>query len=454
MRTGSWMSATDARDQGRALREQVPHGTHERVRLPAQRQSVQQFLQACAVGRVPELLPLRHGRMSVDAFGFFRGSAGLMAHDLAQDPVTGLSAQICGDAHAANFGLYGGHGGHVVMDINDFDDTVVGPWEWDLKRLAASLVLAARVSGASQQVSHKAARHAARSYRRAFEHLAGLPFLESWMALGDEAAIENAQADALLDDFAAASDKAARNTGEKVAAKLTRRDDQGKWCFLREPPILSAVDDATRRHVLGGLAGYVGSLRESRQHLIARYRPCDVAMRVVGTGSVGMRVYVVLLQGNDREALILQVKQACPSALAPYLPVVTVAHEGARIVHGARLVQAETDLLLGWTDVDDRPYIVRQFRNRKGSIDPTQLPPGHLDDYGRLAGSLLARAHSRTMDPRMMAGYTEDGTEFDTAIANYALTYADQAERDHAEMVTLIRDGQIDSNASAAATQP
>lgn len=445
MHTSGWTSAAEARDRGAALRDRVAHTAHEQMRLPSQRQSVELFCRACESGRIPALLPLRWARMSANPFAFFRGSAGLMAHDLTEDPITGIVGQICGDAHAANFGLYGGHGGHIVMDINDFDETVVGPWEWDLKRLTVSLVLAGRVGGAPESSCHKAARHAVRSYRRAFKHLADLPFLEAWMALGDESAIEAAEADALLDDFAHAADKAFRNDSEKAATKLTRRDDDGQWHFLLDPPILSAVDEETRGLVLAGLDGYVSTLRESRRGLIERYRPCDVAMRVVGTASVGNRVYVVLLQGNKREALVLQVKEAGPSALAPYLPAVDVPHDGARVVHGARLMQVETDLLLGWTDVDGRPFIVRQFRNRKGAIDPTALTPDHLDDYGRLAGALLARAHSRTIDPRVMTGYTEDGAELDTAIANYAFGYAEQVARDHAELVALIADGRIDS---------
>ena len=405
-----WMSADEARQTGRDLRKVVDHEDHGELVIAPHRPSVVNFLNASNHERIPELLPLRHQRMSVDPFAFFRGSAGLMAFDLAQLPTTGLDAQICGDAHAANFGLYGTHDRRIVMDINDFDETIVGPWEWDLKRLAVSLVLAGRVGGAGPEITREAARHAAKAYRRAARDLAQSGFLDSWTALGDESAISRVQADELLDDFGLAAAKAQRNTSEKVAAKVTSRDVDGSWHFIADPPVLTPVDQATKDAVIAGAEAYVGSLRGPRRHLISRYRPCDVAMRVVGTGSVGLRAYVLLLQGNDREALILQVKQAQPSALAPYLPAAPMAvHEGLRIVRGARLVQVETDPLFGWTTIGDTPYVVRQFRNRKGEIDPTVLSAGHLDDYGRLAGALLARAHGRSLDPRVLAGYAETG---------------------------------------------
>lgn len=441
----SWTTAADARTEGRVLAEVLPHAGQAAFTPAGDRPAVIDFLATRNVGRDPNLLPLGHARMSADAFAFFRGSAGLMAHDLAAAPVTGLTGQLCGDAHAANFGLYGTDDGRIVMDVNDFDETAVGPWEWDLKRLATSLVLAGRTgSRVGDDATRKAARHAAKAYRKACKHLAGLGFLEAWTALGDEAAIERANADELFDDFEDAAAKAARNTSEKVAGKATGRDE-GDWRFVPDPPVLTTVSDETRAAVLEGLAAYPASLHDSRQDLIARYRPRDVAMRVVGTGSVGMRAYVVLLQGNSSsdEALVLQVKQAGRSVLAPHVPNADVSHEGERIVTGARLVQSQTDLLMGWTTVGDHQYVVRQFRNRKGSIDPTVLSADHLDDYARLAGSLLARAHARTIDPRVLAGYLEHGKAFDLAIADFAFAYAAQAEQDYTEFLALIDRGAI-----------
>ncbi|WP_370247052.1 DUF2252 domain-containing protein [Nocardioides sp.] len=444
-----WAVADDARAEGRARRDAVPHAAQAGWRAGQRGFTLQEFLTARAEGRLESLVPLGHGRMAASPFAFYRGTAGLMAADLATAPSTGLLTQLCGDAHAANFGLYGGHDGRIVMDLNDFDETVAGPWEWDLKRLAASLVLAA---GVGQQVSaksaRKAARDAARSYRRTIAHLAGLPFLESWAALSDESVFDHADADALDDDFAAAAAKAAGNTSEKVAAKITSRDT-ADWFFHHRPPVLSSVEPEVEAAVLAGLEGYVDTLPASSRVLLSRYRPHDVAMRVVGTGSVGMRAYVVLLQGNGDEALILQVKQAGPSALAPFLPPVPVAHEGERIVLGARVVQSVSDHLLGWATVGDTPYLVRQFRNRKGSIDATLLGKSDLDDYGRLAGALLARAHARTLDPRQLEGYLSVGLDkeeakgFDDAVATFAVDYAAQVEADFAEFRGLLDDGVL-----------
>ncbi|GAB2460133.1 DUF2252 domain-containing protein [Nocardioides hungaricus] len=446
--TGSWCSDGEARERGRALRAAVGLDAHAELVLAPGRPGVEEFLRARSAGRLADLLPLGHGRMSANAFAFYRGSAGLMAHDLAQGSVTGLTGQICGDAHAANFGLYGTHDGRILMDINDFDETAVGPWEWDLKRLATSVVLAGRTGAeVGDKAGRRAAHDAAKAYRKAFGRLAAQPFADSWSALGDESAIEQADADALFDDFRRAASAAARNTSERAAVKLAHRHGEDGWHFVADPPILSELPEDTRRAVLDALPAYQDTLRWPWRQLVDRYRARDAAMRVVGTGSVGMRCYLVLLQGNDDEALVLQVKQVGPSALAPYLPQVEEAHHGARVVLGALLMQAETDQLFGWTSVDGSPYVVRQFRNRKGSIDPILLNRGHLDDYARLAGSLLARAHSRTIDPRVLAAYFEDGSAFDDAVAEFALAYAGHVERDHAEMVELIASGRVETAA-------
>lgn len=444
-----WCDAEQTREAGRALREVVDHAAHATVTIPSERPSIGQFLAARNVGRMPELVPMGHARMVVNPFAFYRGSAGLMAHDLAHDPVTGIHGQICGDAHAANFGLYGTRDARIVMDINDFDETAVGPWEWDLKRLATSVVLAGRAGAdVGDKAGRKATRDAARAYRKGWADLAGMPFVDAWAALGDEGAMARARADELFDDFRREAGAAARNTSERVARRIAHRHAEHGWHFLAEPPVLNEVDEDTKRAVFEALPEYYGTLHRSVRPLAIRYRPRDVAVRVVGTGSVGMRSYVILLQGNADEALVLQAKQAGPSALAPYLPAAVEPHQGERIVLGARLVQAETDHLFGWTTIAGTDYIVRQFRNRKGTIDPTLLTRDHLDDYARLAGSLLARAHSRSIDPRLLAGYLDHGAEFDDAITEFAIGYARQVERDHAEMVDLVAAGVLAATAT------
>ncbi|MFS0832481.1 DUF2252 domain-containing protein [Arthrobacter sp. 1P04PC] len=415
---------------------------HRTVVLAADRPTVREFVEASNRGRLPELIPLRIGRMLSSPFAFFRGSAGLMAGDLAAGPRSGLDAQLCGDAHAGNFGLYGTRDDRIVMDINDFDETAPGPWEWDLKRLTASLILAGRLGGVSEAGCRDAAEDAVRSYRGTIGHLARLPFLDSWTALGDESVLDRVKADDLMDDFALAARKARKNTSARIAAKWTRQDGQ-HWRFVPDPPVLSAVTATTADAVIGGLPLYADSLHESRGHLLARYAVSDVAFRVVGTGSVGLRNYLILLRGNGEETLVLQAKQAQPSVLHGYLGHARPEHEGERIVHGARLVQAETDLFLGWTTIQGRPFIVRQFRNRKGEIDATTLNRDHLDDYGRLAGALLARAHSRSIDPRLLAGYCGDGEQMDATFAKYAAGYADQTESDHRGLVKAVSEGKL-----------
>ncbi|WP_278262091.1 DUF2252 domain-containing protein [Nocardia sp. AG03] len=451
----SYLSAEDAHARGRAAAERAPVTGRDRDAAAPDRPTVREFVAASNEGRIESLIPLRIGRMTTSPFTFFRGAAGLMAADLAAGPDSGLPAQICGDAHAANFGLYGTQRGEIVMDINDFDETILGPWEWDLERLAASLVLAGRESGADEDDCARAARDAARSYRETVAELAEMPFMQSWSALPDESILAAAKAEDLLDDFKKAAKKARKNTSAKVVAKWTEHLDDHetgirKHRFVSDPPILTAVTDPVREAVIDGLEQYAGTIRESRRNLLARFAVSDVAFRIVGTGSVGLHSYVALLHGNDGEALVLQVKQARPSALAPFLPAGPDRHEGERIVAGARTVQSETDILLGWTTValdEPLPFIVRQFRNLKGSIDPAGLSADDLDDYGRLAGSLLARAHARSLDPRTLAGYLagdgEEDDRFETAITRFAVRYADRTEADHAELVAAVEAGEL-----------
>ncbi|WP_040406089.1 DUF2252 domain-containing protein [Amycolatopsis nigrescens] len=434
--------------RGKAMRESAPPASHDHEAAGARRPDALDFVESSNEGRLENLIPLRIGRMASSPFAFFRGAAGLMAADLADAPVSGLDAQLCGDAHAANFGLYGTPEGNIVMDINDFDETVPGPWEWDLKRLSASLVLAGREGGVSESDCLESAEDAVKSYRRTMRGLAELPFLRSWNALPDSSVLSKAKAHDLIDDFEEAADKARKNTSAKVTAKWTRHLDDHetgtrRHRFVEDPPVLTHVDDATVDAVHEGLRSYVDTLRESRRNLIARYRMSDVAFRVVGTGSVGLRSYVALLHGNEDEDLVLQVKEARPSALAGYLDLPPAEHQGERIVRGARLVQAETDILLGWTTIGGRGFIVRQFRNLKGDIDPTELRGNHLDDYGRLAGALLARAHARSIHPRLLAGYFAEDEDLDEAIGRFAVRYADQTEADHAALVTAIEQGRF-----------
>lgn len=439
-------------ERGRALADATPTTVHASHPVVAQdRPSVVDFVEQTHAVRLPELLPLRMERMASTPYAFFRGAAGLMAADLADSPSSGLTAQLCGDAHAANFGLYGTPNGAVVIDINDFDETVPGPWEWDLKRLATSLVLAGRVADVKEKRCLEAAEDAVKAYRKTVRHLAELPHLQSWTALADEGALSRHGADDLTDELDKAVDKARRNTSERVVAKAVEHIDDHEAGvshsqFVEDPPVLWHLDDALERVVMEGVQAYVPTLRESRHRLLERYSMADAAFRVVGTGSVGMRSYIVLLDGNQGERLVLHLKQAAPSSLAPYLPDLPEhSHQGERIVRGARQVQVATDLLLGWTTIEGRDFIVRQFRNMKGGLDPTSMSGKKIDDYGRLCGALLARAHSRSLRPSLLAGYLDGDKDLDESIGQYAVSYADRTEQDHAELVAAIDSGALPS---------
>lgn len=432
-----------ARDRGKALRKDVSRAEHDRFAPAADRPAVLDVVERSNEGRLPELVPLRIGRMVATPFAFLRGSAGLMAADLAGTPATGVHAQICGDSHAGNFGLYGSSDGRLCMDVNDFDETVHGPWEWDLKRLAASLVVAGRVGGASEEVCREAAHDAAEAYRRTLALLAGMPVLRAWQAIADESLVWHAEAHDLTGHLEQVSAKARRNTSDRFAARSTVELDDGRRRFVPEPPVLTLVSDETAEAVALSLAGYVQTLSPDRRPMFERFVVEDVAFRVVGTGSVGLRAYVVMLEGSGDEPLVLQVKESRRSALAPYLGIGDAEHEGRRVVFGQKVMQAVADSLLGWTTVEGRPFIVRQFRNMKGSIDASTLPAEQLDDYARMTGALLARAHSHSVDPKLLAGYCGKSGKLDEAVAAFAVTYADQTERDHAELVTAVKAGAL-----------
>ncbi|MFJ8111152.1 DUF2252 domain-containing protein [Streptomyces sp. NPDC096132] len=447
-RSTAGAESASPKERGKALRDRVPRAAHAVLDLDPSRPDAVMAVEESNQGRIPELAPIRVGRMAATPFAFLRGSAGLMAHDLARTPMTRVRAQICGDAHAANFGLYGDARGGLVIDLNDFDETVDGPWEWDLKRLAASLVLAGREAGADEDTCRQAAHGAAGSYRRTMRLLAKLPVLDAWNAIADEELVSHTDAHDLVGTLERVSEKARANTSGRFAARSTVVTEDGGRRFVDAPPVLRRIPDGEAAAVAVSLEPYLATLSEDRHPLLSRHAVHDVAFRVVGTGSVGTRSYVVLLLDHRGEPLILQVKEARPSALVPHLLTVGfetpgVDHEGRRVVLGQKRMQVVSDILLGWTTVEGRPFQVRQFRNRKGSVDPAALAADQIDDYGRMTGALLARAHSHSADPRLIAGYCGKNEELDEAIATFAVTYADRTEADHTNLVTAVRAGRI-----------
>ncbi|MEU3091196.1 DUF2252 domain-containing protein [Streptomyces massasporeus] len=443
-----WPAEGSPKDEGKALRRRIPRSAHATLDLDASRPDAVSAVEESGRGRLPELTPIRVGRMAATPFAFLRGTAGLMAYDLARTPMTRIRAQLCGDAHAANFGLYGDARGGLVIDLNDFDETVSGPWEWDLKRLAASLVLAGRVAGADEDQCRKAAYDAAGAYRRTMRFLAKLPVLDAWNAIADEELVSHTDAHDLLGTLERVSEKARHNTSGRFAAKSTEVTEDGGRRFVDAPPVLRRVPDAEAAAVAASLEEYVGTLPEDRLPLLARHAVQDVAFRVVGTGSVGTRSYVVLLLDHRGEPLVLQVKEARASALVPHLVTAgfeapEAGHEGRRVVLGQKRMQVVSDSLLGWTTVDGLPFQVRQFRNRKGSVDPAALAADQMDDYGRMTGALLARAHAHSADPRLIAGYCGKNEELDEAMADFAVAYADRTEADHADLLAGVRAGKV-----------
>lgn len=384
-------------------------------------------------GRLRDLVPIKMARMAASPFGFFRGAAPLMAADLATLPNCGLDAQICGDAHVRNLGAYAAPDGHLVFDINDFDETIRAPFEWDLKRLSTSLVLAGEESGHSKKVCKEAVRFFIRSYCAAMSRLAEMPVIE----------LAKFQLHVRVGPVQAVLRKAERSTPQHSLEKLTAHS-VGKYRFKDERPLLAPVRAQVARQVIAALGLYQETLSPERQQFLSCYHPVDVAFKVVGTGSVGTRDYVVLCIGNgDRDPLFLQVKEEPPSCYARHLPSQSFMNEGKRVVEGQRRMQALSDPFLGWTSMGGRDYLVRQLSDHKGSIDNTQLQAHGLTEYARVCGEVLAKGHARSGDPMQLAGYCGSGSNLDEAIAEFADRYAGQTERDYGAFKKAIKAGKI-----------
>lgn len=427
----SWRDAAEVVAEGAARRSAMPVEEIARYESTPGRADPVKLIEATNADRVADLIPLRYQRMAETPFTFLRGAATVMAADIAHAPSTGWVGHICGDAHASNFGFYASPERRLIMDVNDFDETVVGPWEWDLKRLVASIVVAARSSGLSDEAGRQAARDCAAGYRAALAELATMPLFEGHHMTTSHKTLDRIDMGDIADMFERVCKKARKNTSRRAAERYTARPDVDCWHFVADPPVLTHVSDEERAQVLAGLDGYGGTIGDELRLLLSRYSVSDVAHRVVGLGSVGLRSYVVLLKGNGDEALILQVKQARQSALRPFVDHAD-GHEGQRVIEGQRWMQTASDPMLGWATVDGRPYLVRQFRDMKGSIDPSLLKARQLDDYARLVGVVLARAHAQSIDPRLLHGYCDaDGEGFDRAFGEFAVAYARQTEADH-----------------------
>jgi uncharacterized protein (DUF2252 family) len=436
------------REVGRAFRADVPRSAHAEWSVEERALDPIAVLEQQARTRVEDLVPVRYARMAESPFAFFRGGAAIMAMDLSTTPVTGLTVQACGDAHVANFGTFATPERNVVFDINDFDETDRGPWEWDVKRLAASLHVAARERGFRSSQRDDVVLETVRVYREYVDRYAGMRTLDVWY--------DRTTADDLVAHFPkryrhqAQYDvtRALRKDHVRAVTRLTT-DHDGTPRFVEDPPIVVHLDalEPSMDDVEATVADYRESLSDERRFLFDRFRVVDVARRVVGVGSVGTTCWVVLLESvapveGAPDRIVLQVKEAQPSVLAPYVGPTPSGHEGRRVVSGQRLTQAASDLFLGWCQAPSgRHYYVRQLWDVKGQGDLTKMDQGKLTHYGALCARALARAHARTGDAAAIAGYVGGGTVFDRAIAGFAANYAAVNERDHAALVDALASG-------------
>ncbi|ARP69916.1 DUF2252 domain-containing protein [Streptomyces pluripotens] len=440
------MSTPEDRAQlGKGARKRVSRSAHGRWLASAERNDPVAVLERQGRDRLPELLAIRYGRMAASPLAFLRGAAAVMAADLAAQPHTGLTVQLCGDAHLLNFGLCASPERALLFDLNDFDETFPGPFEWDVKRLAASVAVAARENGHSEGEAHAAAQAAVHGYRAAMRRLAGLGELHVWY--------ERVDADSLLPLIRSSRGRrraessltrARRRTSLQALGKLTEVVD-GQRRIIHDPPLLEpagAPDTACLRKIF---SDYRSTLSEERRQLLDRYRFVDAARKVVGVGSVGLRCFIVLLAGRDTDdPLFLQIKEARTAVLEEHLPSGPFIHPGHRVVAGQRLLQSASDIFLGWmTGPQGRAFYWRRLRDGRKSADVAGMNPAGLLAYARLCGTTLARAHARSGDRIAIAAYLGGANTFDRAVADFALAYADQTVTDHATLGAAIAAGVV-----------
>jgi uncharacterized protein (DUF2252 family) len=447
----------ERRESGQAARRTVPRGSHAQWAAMSDRPDPVDLLEAQARDRIPELVPIRHARMMASPFAFLRGSAVVMAPDLASTPNSGIQAQLCGDAHLLNFGAYASPERALLFDLNDFDETLPGPWEWDLKRLAASFVVAGRDNGFDATNCREAAQASVASYRRRMAELSEMGELEVWYSrVGEEQVrdlLTEARAGKKTTKKLSKNVRKARGRDSLQAlSKLTRVVD-GRRRIIDDPPLLVRIPegDEIRAQVYAILQSYKRTLQEDRRHLLDRYRFVDAARKVVGVGSVGTRAYVVLLEGRDRDdPLFLQIKEAGASVLERYVESSPYEHHGHRVVAGQRLMQAASDIFLGWfRGTGGRDFYWRQLKDMKGSVIVESMSADELVLYGGLCGWALARAHARSGDRVQIAAYLGKSERFDVAIADFAESYADQNERDHAALCAAVKSGRLPADEGA-----
>jgi uncharacterized protein (DUF2252 family) len=452
---------------GRDARTRVPRSSHGSFEPPTDRADPIGLLEQQAASRVPELIPIRYERMSASAFAFFRGAALIMASDLAATPTSGLTVQLCGDAHISNFGLFASPERQLVFDINDFDETLPGPWEWDVKRFAASLHIAATDNGAGEDEARSVVLAGVARYRTAMAEFAAMSNLAVWYAyLPAETLLARVHNDLNVRTAKMASRALAKAKSRDHLQSYSKLvDTSGEQIrFISDPPLLvrmdELLDDSARPQMAAriqqGFADYRQSLSADRRSLLDQFRPVELARKVVGVGSVGTRAWVMLMVGRDStDPLFLQLKEAQRSVLEQFVAPTQYDNCGHRVVAGQRTMQANSDILLGWnrlTGLDglEHDFYVRQLHDWKGSADIDQMSPDSLSSYGAICGWTLARAHARSGDRVAIAAYLGSGSVFDQAIADFAAAYAQQNQRDYGALLAATASGRLPSHTDSA----
>ncbi len=455
------LSISERVARGRAARAEVPRSRHAIYEPPSRRPDPVKLLERQAKTRVPELVPIRYGRMLVSPFTFYRGAALIMASDLAATPRSGLTVQCCGDAHLSNFGVFASPERNLMFDVNDFDETLPGPWEWDVKRLAVSMLIAARNNEFPAKKQDQVVLDTVAQYRTAMAEFAAMNNLAVWYA--------HLEIEKVLDELGSQLKPAAIKRTEKNLAKARTKDSMaafskltevvdGEARIVAEPPLIVPLRDLAEgresEEMFEGLSALLHSYRATLEHdrrvLLEEFRLVDFARKVVGVGSVGTRAWIALLLGRDgRDPLFLQMKEAEASVLEQFLGPSEFANHGERVVTGQRLMQASSDIFLGWLHVEEgidgkeRDFYGRQLKDWKGSAEVDQLVPSGMSAYGKLCGWTLARAHARSGDRIAIAAYLGKGDSFDRAIVEFSKAYADQNERDYAALAKAAESGRI-----------
>jgi len=433
---------------GKSLRAEIPRESQGLWEPPSNRKDPIDILIESDEGRIPHLIPIRHGRMAQSPFTYLRGAAAAMAYDLSFTPVTGVFVQACGDCHLSNFGLFATPERHIIFDINDFDETTPGPWEWDLKRLVASIYVAMIQVGASEKNAYALSQLCSQEYRTTIRKLAMMSNLDVWYTrVNPESMMEMTENIGAKKAIMDAKEQAKRNVAENILPKITGSEVDGKRRIIDNPPLIyHSENPETKKIMTKVLADYKRSSPHHLQVVLNLYEPEDAAMKVVGVGSVGTFCGIVLMRAGSNDFLLLQIKEARESVLEPYVGKSKIKHHGKRVVEGQKIMQSASDQFLGWLSYDGRDYYVRQLKDMKWGVTFNKLPKfENASVYVRGCGAALAKAHARNGDQAIIAGYMGRSKVFDTAMADFAKAYYLQTVGDHKLMKDDIRSGRIEA---------